>query len=135
MHLLYVDDSGHPDDPSQEWFVLAGVSLFERQGHWLSEGLDEIAARFNPAQPAAVELHGAAMRNSKEWRIHPPADRIRAIQDSLQLLANSHKSNRVFAVAVKKGAVSPRDPVEYAFEQLASRFDKYLRRLHLRGDT
>jgi Protein of unknown function (DUF3800) len=31
--------------------------------------------------------------------------------------------------------VSPQDPVEVAFEQLASRFDKYLMRLHRNDDT
>ena len=36
---------------------------------------------------------------------------------------------------IKKSAVSPKDPVEYAFEQLASRFDKYLMRLHRNSDT
>jgi hypothetical protein len=135
MHLLYVDDSGHPEDPNQEWFVLAGVSLFERQGYWLAESLEHVAARFNPADSSSVELHGAAMRNGKDWRAFPPSDRIQAIKDSLALLSSSHISNRIFAVAVRKGAVAPRDPVEYAFEQLSSRFDLYLRRLHLQGDT
>jgi len=135
MHLLYVDDSGHPDDPNQDWFVLAGVSLFERQGYWLSEDLEKIAARFAPSDSSSIELHGAAMRNGKEWRPFPPADRVAAINDALEILAKSPRSNRIFAVAVRKGSVSPRDPVEYAFEQLASRFDHYLRRLHLQGDT
>jgi hypothetical protein len=36
---------------------------------------------------------------------------------------------------IKKTVVSPRDPVEVTFEQLASRFDKYLMRLHRNGDT
>jgi hypothetical protein len=47
MHLLYLDDSGSPADSSQHYFVLAGISVFERQGHWLSEQLDAIAARFD----------------------------------------------------------------------------------------
>ncbi len=90
MHLLYVDDSGHPDDPNQDWFVLAGVSLFERQGYWLAEGPEKIAGRFNPADSAEIELHGAAMRNGKEWRAFHPEDRIAAINDALNLLAESH---------------------------------------------
>ena len=135
MHLLYVDDSGHPSDPNQDWFVLAGVSVFERQGYWLAEGLEAIAERFNPGDSSSVELHAAAMRNGKDWRSISPADRITAIHDALRWLATSHQSNRIFAVAVRKGSVTNRDPVEYAFEQLASRFDHYLRRLHLQGDT
>ncbi|MGN6318255.1 DUF3800 domain-containing protein [Trinickia sp.] len=33
MHLLYLDESGHPDDPNSEFFVVAGFSVFERQTH------------------------------------------------------------------------------------------------------
>lgn len=32
--------------------------IFERQGFWLANELDVIAARFNPADPAVIELHG-----------------------------------------------------------------------------
>ena len=52
-----------------------------------------------------------------------------------QVLLSSHPSNRLFASVIRKAAVSPRDPVEFAFEQLSSRFDQYLTRLHKVGDT
>ena len=58
-----------------------------------------------------------------------------AVADALRVFVRSHPSNRLFASVVKKVSVSPRDPVEVAFEQLASRFDKYLIRLHRGGDT
>ena len=58
MHLLYADESGSPKDPSQNYLVLAGVSVFERQSYWISNELDKIAARFDPANPDEVELHG-----------------------------------------------------------------------------
>ena len=135
MHLLYVDDSGHPDDPNQDWFVLSGVSIFERQGFWISEKLEQIAARFNQTDSSLVELHGAEMRNGKNWRLFPAGERVAAIEEALKVLADTRPYIKLFAVAVRKGAVSPRDPVEYAFEQLSSRFDQYLRRLHLSGNT
>ena len=69
------------------------------------------------------------------WRSHPKEDRHQAIEDTLRVFRQSHPSNRLFASVIKKSAVSPRDPVEVAFEQLASRFDKYLMRLHRSGDT
>ena len=65
MHLLYVDESGAVADPKQTYFVLAGFSLFERQGFWLANQLDAITARFDPADPAAVELHGNPMLAGK----------------------------------------------------------------------
>jgi Protein of unknown function (DUF3800) len=136
MHLLYIDESGSPKDASQQHFIMVGVSLFERQGHWLALELDKIAARFDPANPQNIELHGNPMKQGKgQWKTIPGADRAQAFQDALEVLANSHKSNRLFGVAVKKALISPVDPVEYAFEQILSRFDHYLMRLHKTGDT
>jgi Protein of unknown function (DUF3800) len=81
-------------------------------------------------------LHGSPMKQGKgQWKTIPGDDRARAFQDSLTVLAASHNSNRLFGVAVRKALISPRDPVEYAFEQLLSRFDQYLARLHKSGDT
>jgi hypothetical protein len=136
MHLLYLDDSGSVHDASQQFFVLAGVSVFERQGHWLAEKLDAVAARFDPADPSAFELHGSPMlKGSKQWRTIPRADREQGMKDALKVLAASHSSNRAFGVAVRKSVIFPRDPVEYAFEQLCGRFDHYLMRLFKAGDT
>ncbi|MCC6575236.1 MAG: DUF3800 domain-containing protein [Planctomycetes bacterium] len=136
MYLLYVDDSGDIKDASQQFFVLGGVALFERQPHWIAEGLDRIAARFNAAEPWQVELHGSPMlQGKKEWRQFPLPDRVAAIKDALSLFSQSHVSNCAFAAIVKKALATPRDPVELAFEQLASRFDQFLMRLHRKGDT
>ena len=136
MYLLYADESGSTIDANQKHFVLAGFCAFERQGYWLSNGLDQIAKRFNPAEPNSVELHGSPMWNGRgQWRNFDKQVRIQAIQDALGFLARSHPSNRIFASVIRKEAVSPRDPVEMAFEQLANRFDLYLMRLHRSGDT
>ncbi len=71
----------------------------------------------------------------RRWRSYPKSDREQAIKDILEVFLKSHPSNRLFASVIKKVVVSPRDPVEVAFEQLASRFDYYLVRLHKKGDT
>jgi hypothetical protein len=136
MCLLYADESGSIHDANQQYFVLAGFCVFERQGYWIAKELDKIAARFNPADPAAVELHGSPMAAGRGvWRQHQKADRMKAMEDALQVFLSSHPSNRLFASVMHKAAVSPRDPVEFAFEQLSSRFDHYLTRLHKVGDT
>lgn len=136
MYMLYVDDSGSPNDPGQQYFVLGGLAVFERQPHWIGQKLDAIAARFNPADPLSVELHGSPMVGGKgRWRTSPQADRINAIRDALSVLAESHVSNRVFCVAVRKTDIFPRDPVEFAFEQLCLRFDHFLMRMHKAKDT
>jgi hypothetical protein len=136
MHLLYIDESGHSQDATQRYFIMVGVSLFERQTFWISNELEKIAARFDPADPSSIELHGSPMKQGKGvWKGIPGQDRASAYADALTIFANSHKSNRLFGVAVEKAAISPQDPVLYAFEQLLSRFDHYLMRLHKQGDS
>jgi hypothetical protein len=135
MYLLYADESGSVGDAKQNFFVLAGFCVFERQGYWIAKELDEIAARFNPADPTTVELHGNPMNSGKGiFRHFTKDERTQAIEDALKIFLASHPSNRLFASVVKKAKVSPSDPVEFAFEQLSSRFDHYLTRLHKSGD-
>ncbi|TAF03442.1 MAG: DUF3800 domain-containing protein [Nostocales cyanobacterium] len=136
MYLLYADESGTTHDPNQQYFVLAGFCVFERQGFWIADELEKIAARFNPAEPMNVELHGSPMVSGRGfWRSFPKQDRYQAIQDILHIFLQSNPTNRLFASVIKKTLVSPKDPVEVAFEQLASRFDRYLIRLHKNKNT
>lgn len=136
MHILYADEAGSAGDAGQQYFVFGGFSVFERQCFWLSQQLDAIAERFNPADPQSVEFHGNPMLTGKGmWRKLPLEQREQTMKDILLVLTDSHPSNRAFGIAIHKASVSPADPVEYAFEQLASRFDKYLGRLHKSGDT
>lgn len=133
MHLLYVDESGSIADSTQKYFVLTGVSVFERQTHWIEQKLNTIAERFAPGNPHAVELHGAPMRGgSGLWRTFPVVDRTTAIIDSLQSGIADQKNFGVnlFSVVIDKSKLLGVDPVEHAFEQLTSQFDLFLKRLH-----
>lgn len=135
MHLLYVDESGSTNDPHQIFFILAGISIHESQGFWFSNELDKIASKFNPADPASVELHGSPMLKGKGiWRHFRVSERVQAIKDSLSIITNSHPGNRIFACAIRKSVISPKDPVEFSFEQISSRFDYYLNRLKKKGN-
>ncbi|UMR31202.1 DUF3800 domain-containing protein [Massilia sp. MB5] len=72
MHLLYVDESGSIGDASQRYFVLAGVSVFERTTHWIELALDDIAIRIDSSSPNNLEFHGSPMRSGKGiWRKLP----------------------------------------------------------------
>lgn len=133
MYLLYVDESGAVSDPEQYFFVLSGVAVFERKTHWLEQHLNAVAQRFSQDYDA-VELHGSPMRSGKGWRQFPLPERIRAIKDALRIVADNRRSVRLFAAIVDKRALAE-DPVVHAFEQLSSRFDWFLKRLHHRGDT
>ena len=132
MYLLYVDESGSVSDPAQKYFVLAGVSVHERQTHWIEQDLNGIAKRFNASAPEQMELHGSPMRSGREgWKRVQVSDRMRALHDALKMgvIDRHHRYDvRLFGVVVKKTALSGGDPVAYAFEQIASRFDAYLTR-------
>lgn len=144
MHLLYADESGSISDPSQDYFVLAGLSLFERQGYWFANRMDAVAHRFNPADPSSVELHGSPMHSGRKfWRQFPFLQRSDAIVDCLKIILRSHPSNRIFVCVIKKSSLANAsvngtlsyDPIKQAFEQLSTRFDHYLTRLHKSNDT
>ncbi len=133
MHLLYVDESGSVSDPAQQYFVLTGVSVFERKTHWIEQNLNDIAKEFSPADPYAVELHGSPMRSGREgWKSFPLPNRLDAIKNALKVGIADHcpKGVCLFGVVIRKQALSGQDPVEYAFEQLSSRFDQFLKRQH-----
>lgn len=139
MHLLYLDESGAVGDASQRHFVLAGVSVFERQTHWIEQELNKIAARFDPAAPHNVELHGAPMRGGRGvWRRFPVVDRVQAISDALAVgvVNQAPKNVRLFGAVIRKADLAGVDAVEHAFEHLSQRFDLFLGRLYKKfGDA
>ncbi len=139
MHLLYLDESGTVSDPACSHFVLAGVSVYERDTHWLEQDLNRIAAKFAPHDPQSIELHGSPMWGGRGvWRRFPAQERRQAVIDALKCATTKFpRGVRLFGVAVKNGApaLAGRDPVEYAFEELSRRFDLFLRRRYLAGDT
>lgn len=136
MHLLYVDESGTPSDSTLNHFVLSGISVFEKQTHWIEQEMNAIAARFNADDPYERELHGSPMRGGRDgWKNFSFNDRKQAIKDCLALLTQKHRDIRIFACVVPKGALDGKDVITESFYQISSRFDMYLSRLHRQGAT
>lgn len=136
MHLLYVDESGSTSDPTQNYFVLSGISIPEKRTYWVEKEMNEIAAKFDSEDPYNIELHGSPMRSGKkEWRPFSLEERIQAIKDCLQIIARSKGDIRIFASVVERGANINDDIITYSFTQISSRFDMYLQRLHKQGNT
>jgi len=135
MHILYLDDSGSVGNPEDRHIILAGLAVFERQPHWFSERLDAVAANIWPENPRSLEFRGADIFGGKKhWRGVGKLDRKTAYEEALSIIANSNHV-RLFGAAIHKAALSPDDPMEFAFEQICNRFDRFLGRLHKRGDT
>lgn len=135
MHLLYLDDSGSVRNAADRHVVLAGLEVFERQPHWLSERLDQIAKRLWAQDWLHLEFRGVdILAGRKQWRGIARADRIAAYREALGAIAE-YRYLRLFGAVIHKVAISPADPIEYAFEQLCNRFDRFLGRLYRAGDT
>lgn len=127
MHLLYVDESGSPPDPNTRFFVLAGVSIFERNTHWVDAELTKIATQLNPADPSAIEFHGSPMRQGKEgWQNFNVSQRVQATVDALDVLGRSQGYVRVFASVIEKTRMPTVDILETSFANVAHRFDQSL---------
>jgi hypothetical protein len=135
MHLLYLDDSGSVKNPDDRHIILAGLAVFERQPHWFSKSMDAIAERCWPESPSTLEFRGADIfAGRRHWRGISRDARDLAYREALEVLAKS-RHVKLFGAVIHKAAISPDDPMEYAFEQLCNRFDRFLGRLHAAGDT
>lgn len=130
MYLLYLDGSGSVRNPSEQHFVLAGIAVFEQQTYHLMSEAEEFVASLDLGASGDVELHASVMANARQkpWKGLGRRERLAAIEDGLRVLLDAHQSVRAFAVVVDKEAVSPDDPVEYAFEEICSRFGLFLNR-------
>lgn len=139
MHVLYVDDSGSVANANERFFILGAVSVFERGIYHLIKAADDCVASFDLGDPADIELHGTQMYHGKGgvWQsVRDRSLREAMIQKSLSIISEKSASVRLFAVAIDKAAVSPRDPVELAFEEICNRFNLFLQRMKNRnGDN
>ena len=134
MHILYLDESGTHKEA--RCFVVAGLSLFERQTFHLAEDVNRLQTKHLPDEDSPVELHASGLRAPDE-HVRPPLDKLdraqrRELLDGVyETLAQS--GSRLFAVAIDKAAIVG-DPYEHGFEQIVSRFDYMLSRVNRERD-
>lgn len=136
MYLLYLDDAGSVKSSQERHFILSGICVFERQVHFLTSGLDELAKQICPQDHEQLEFHGSHMLPGKGfWRsIRDKKERSKHIRHALAECRNLVGNWALFGVVVDKQAVSPEDPIEFAFEQICSRFDAFLKREFRKGN-
>jgi len=130
MYLLYLDDSGSIPNKNEEYFVLAGICVFERRIHWLTERLDKLAEAINPSEPNSIEFHASEIYAGRKapWNSMDKKQRTNIIKDVLSVLKDEHESTVIFACAVHKKSFVGQNPVLLAFGDLCSRFDLLLKR-------
>ena len=97
MHILYLDESGTHAEAG--YFVVAGLSVFERETYFLAQSLDKIQARYLPDAAGRAPFHASSLRKPK--RVPPPfdslsaSDRTSIISDIYEVIADSKA--RLFA--------------------------------------
>jgi hypothetical protein len=135
MYLLYLDDSGSADNPKEQYLVLGGISVYERQIHYFTQELDKIAERLVPGKAATVEFHASEVFSGRvePWKSLTREQRRDLIREVLGVLANAYDTARAFATVVHKASFAPKHPMEVAFEDVCSRFDRFLRRVDGKG--
>lgn len=137
MYLLYLDDSGSPDNKNEQYFVLGGVAVPENSVRWLSHEIEKVALEFSPSGDSRdVEFHATDIfggRNAPWDKIKEKPDRAKILQKVLRVLDRSYESVVVFACAIHKESSSGMNPLHLAYEQLSSRFDMFLARKKDRG--
>lgn len=140
MYLLYLDDSGSVKNAEDKYIVLAGISVYEQAPYFLSNQLDDLAKKVSPQGYKEVEFHGTAIFSGrKEWRSVAKNERVEVYKEALSIIAKSGSNVRLFGAAIHKKALAesttPKDSMEFAFEQLCSRFDLFIKRLHHSQDS
>jgi len=130
MYLLYLDESGNPDNPADRYFVLAGAAIFERQTFFLSRDLDNIQGRHFPGLPP-VTFHATDIRAGNGfWRTVAEADRLTILREIGETIARANIPGLVlFGAAIEKtNTLYGEAAVERATEELCRRFDIFLMR-------
>ena len=137
MHLLYLDDAGSVGNAQEQYLVLGGVSVYEAQSYWITQELDKLAENINPGDPHSVEFHASETyaRRSAPWKSMKQNEARGMIKAVLRVLVESYGTARAFACVVHKTSFPNQDPMKIAFEDLCSRFDRFLQRLRAKGDT
>ena len=137
MYLLYLDESGNERDANDQYFVLAGIALFERQIYYLSNRVEEIQNKYFPNhQP--ITFHLTDIRAKKGlWRKTQESARQAIIEELINVIVNvPNQGCLLFAAAVEKNATLwSEKAVEAATEQVCKRFDNFLKRSHHEENT
>lgn len=131
MYLLYLDESGNENDPSDRYFVLAGLALFERQTYHLNERIEAVQEEHFPNRPP-IPFHASAIRAGRGfWRGVSEEKRQAVLDDVIAAIAETdrHGGLRLYAAAIEKDSeLFGEHAVEAATEQVCQRFDTFLKR-------
>lgn len=129
MYLLYVDESGEPSNPLENYFVLAGIAVYEKNAYFLSEAFDRVQEKWFPQATSAIEFHASKIynRNEEPWRSMQFAQCRSVLEDLCDALVSlNFRALSLFGVAVHKQSFPSESPIEKAFHELCGHFDEFI---------
>lgn len=146
MFLCYVDESGDTGRRpiSSRHLLLGAAALFEGRWTYVRDDLQRLLAKYFPAPPRPPEIHATEIRRGKGLFARlSHGDRTRLLGEACQVVTSLYAQEvRLLTVIIDKAwwygqhpTASGDDLYLEAFEQLVSRFDLFLRRLHAEHRT
>jgi hypothetical protein len=140
MYLLYVDESGRPTGRGDDHFVLAGVAVHEMDCYPFGQGLGAVQRRMLPPEHPDLEIHASRIISGRnEWSHVDEATRPALLDGVFDYISTwrsaSGRGVLLFATVVHKRSFRGRSVIEVAYDQLLARFDSFLTRQHLQGDS
>ena len=134
VYILYLDESGTAAEAS--YFVLAGLAVFEREIYWFSQELDNLQRQYFPKINEPILFHATKLRVREGEKVEAPWDTLtselrRELKDKIYEILRARRGI-LFGCAIEKKLAQIRgeDPYERAFEDLVSRFDRFMSRLN-----
>ena len=74
MFILYLVESGY--HASAEYFVLAGIAVFERETYWYAQDMDALQQRYLPSATGPVEFHVSSLRAKRQEDVPEPFNQL-----------------------------------------------------------
>jgi len=133
MFLLYLDDSGSANNADEEYLVLGGICVSERQVSNLTVQLDGLAGGYNAADPESIEFHASEIfsRKKSPWnRFKQKEDAQAVLKSVLAVAANAAQPASLVACAIHKKSFAGQNPMEICFREVCCWFEDFLRNRH-----
>ena len=129
MYLLYLDESGSPNNTKENHFVIGGFIVPEEKLYWINKNLDSLASRLLLFKKQEFNESMIAGGREEPWKILPRDKRHEIIKDVLKSAEYAKNNISVLTCAVEKAHFPNMDPVEIAFEDICGRFQLFLKRI------
>jgi hypothetical protein len=140
LYLLYLDESGQHHGRKTKYFVMGGLAVHEEDCYPFGRSVEAVMRRSLPLPDAELELHASPVwAGRNEWARVSRTNRHRLIDRVFDHLATwkapSTRAPIYFGVAIHKASFPGRNIIELAHEEIFGRFDIFVNRLHLSGDS